>query len=167
MTTHPEPRHKLTVKVGDALRTIQGYSIEEYELARAELIDHLSGDAEAVALAKAAGHAAPLVAVTEASATVQPVAPTGGGAPAWGEPTPPAPFIPPAQSTPPPAFAAAAVPQCQHGPRTPRSGIKDNGPWKSWFCPTPKGTPGQCDPIFLGKPGMKNYNPSEWNNHPA
>ena len=159
MTTHPEPRHKLTVKVGDALRTIQGYSIEEYELARAELIDHLSGDAEAVALAKAAGHAAPLVAVTEASATVQPVAPTGGGAPAWGEPTPPAPFIPPAAA--PSAFAAAAVPQCQHGPRTGRSGVGQKGPWKAWFCPTPKGTPNQCEAIFL------NRNTPEWNNFPA
>jgi len=160
MTTHPEPRHKLTVKVGDALRTIQGYSIEEYELARAELIDSLSGDAEPVALAKAAGHAAPLVSVTEASATVQPVAPSGGSAAVWGEPTPPAPFIPPSNAAP-AAFAAATVPQCQHGPRTARQGQGAKGPWKAYFCPTPKGTPNQCDPIFL------NRGTPEWNTFTA
>jgi len=158
MTTHQEPAHKMTVKVCDQLRTIQGYTIEEYVTRRDELIAELQGDVELVQLAKAAGNAAPLVTVTEASATVQPVAPTGGGAPVWGEPTPPAPFTPPSA---PPAFAAAAVPQCNHGARTARAGQGAKGPWKAWFCGSPKGTPNQCDAIWVqrGTP--------EWSNFPA
>lgn len=42
----------------------------------------------------------------------------------------------------------ANAPTCQHGAMTFRSGTSGKGPWKGYFCPTPKGTPGQCDPIF-------------------
>lgn len=63
----------------------------------------------------------------------------------------------------PPAFtaAAAAAPNCAHGPRTGRSGTGAKGPWKAWFCNTPKGTPDQCEAIFL------NRNTPEWNAHTA
>lgn len=63
----------------------------------------------------------------------------------------------------PPAFAAAAsaAPNCAHGPRTGRSGTGAKGPWKAWFCSTPKGTPDQCEAIFL------NRNTPEWNAHTA
>jgi hypothetical protein len=46
---------------------------------------------------------------------------------------------------------------CKHGPMTKRSGAGAKGPWKGWMCPSPKGTPDQCDPIFVRR------NEPEWN----
>lgn len=138
-----EPRHKLTVKIGDALRTIQGYTDDEFGVARAELIDGLQADLEAIQLAKAVTNAAPLV---TAAAPAAPAAdPTGWGAPApaptpdYGRPGGPA-----------PSFAQAATPSCQHGPRTPRSGTGAKGPWKAYFCPLPSSRKAeQCNAVWL------------------
>jgi hypothetical protein len=38
---------------------------------------------------------------------------------------------------------------CTHGVMTPRTGSGAKGPWKGYFCPSPKGTPDQCSPIFV------------------
>lgn len=38
---------------------------------------------------------------------------------------------------------------CTHGEMTFRSGMGQKGPWKGFFCPTPKDTPGQCKPEFI------------------
>ena len=62
---------------------------------------------------------------------------------------------------PPASFTSAAVKQCVHGDMVARSGSGAKGPWKGWMCPTPKGTPDQCEPTFL-----KRGTP-EWNSHPA
>ena len=144
---HEEPRHKLTVKIVDSLRTIQGYSMEEYKAARQELIDDLEGDLEAIQLAKAVGNAAPLAPFHEAAP--KPVAATQAAPKAWEEPAAAAPF------------QSATVPNCAHGPMTARSGTSAKGPWKAWMCPTAKGTPGQCAPNFL------NRGTPEFNNFPA
>ena len=50
-----------------------------------------------------------------------------------------------------PAQAAPALGenQCQHGNLVWREGQGPKGPWKGWFCPAPKGTPGQCAPKFV------------------
>lgn len=45
---------------------------------------------------------------------------------------------------------------CKHGPMTKRQGASAKGPWKAYMCSTPKGTPDQCEPIFLKR------NESEW-----
>jgi hypothetical protein len=46
--------------------------------------------------------------------------------------------------------AASQPPVCFHGPRTYRSGTGKNGkPWQAWMCPSPKGTPGQCEPEWI------------------
>lgn len=45
---------------------------------------------------------------------------------------------------------------CKHGPMTKRSGSSAKGPWKGYMCPTPKGTPDQCEPVFLKR------NEPEW-----
>lgn len=45
---------------------------------------------------------------------------------------------------------------CKHGPMTKRSGSSAKGPWKGYMCPTPKGTPDQCEPVFLKR------NDPEW-----
>ena len=140
-----EPRHKMTVKVLDALRTIQGYTLEEYQEARDELIADLSKDAEAVALAKAAGHASPLTVAPNATPDV----------PAPSTWSPPEPAAPPA------SFSSATIPSCQHGSRTAKSGSSAKGPLRAWMCPSPKGDPSQCQPDWVtrGTPA--------WNNFPA
>lgn len=79
------------------------------------------------------------------------VAATGGTVvaetPTYSAPTPtPAPSAPPVQ-----AAAPDAAPTCQHGAMSFKSGTsaKTGRAWQAWFCPTPKGTPGQCDPKFV------------------
>jgi hypothetical protein len=44
--------------------------------------------------------------------------------------------------------AAPGAPMCDHGARVRREGQGQRGPWVGWFCPTPKGTVGQCKPEF-------------------
>lgn len=42
--------------------------------------------------------------------------------------------------------ASGVTPEpCAHGDRT----YRDGGRWKAWFCPSPKGTPGQCEPLWV------------------
>lgn len=68
--------------------------------------------------------------------------------------TPVAPPAAPAQT-----FTPSTAPtgrSCKHGPMTKRQGTSAKGPWKAYMCPTPKGTPDQCDAIFLKR------NESEW-----
>lgn len=38
---------------------------------------------------------------------------------------------------------------CKHGEMTFRNGTSAKGPWKGHFCPSPKGTPDQCEPQFV------------------
>ena len=38
---------------------------------------------------------------------------------------------------------------CKHGPMQLRTGAGSKGPWKAWMCPSPKGTPDQCEPIWI------------------
>lgn len=43
-------------------------------------------------------------------------------------------------------------PKCAHGARTFRKAKPDaSNQWQAFFCPTPKGTANQCEPIFKGK----------------
>jgi len=137
-----EPMHKITVKIGDSLRTIQADTHEEFveqlELAHGSLQQCY----DLMVAARAVGNVAqaPAPAPVQAEAVAQP---------ASAAPAAPA------------AFTDATVPQCPHGPMTARSGSGAKGPWKAWFCPTPKGTPDQCKPQFL------NRSTPEWNNFPA
>lgn len=38
---------------------------------------------------------------------------------------------------------------CHHGDRVYRSGNGAKGPWQAWFCPSPKGTPDQCQALWV------------------
>ncbi len=38
---------------------------------------------------------------------------------------------------------------CKHGGMTFRTGQSAKGPWKGYFCPSPKGTVDQCEPQFI------------------
>ena len=47
------------------------------------------------------------------------------------------------------AQEVSADKQCKHGAMSFKSGTGAKGPWKGWFCPSPKGTPDQCQPVFI------------------
>ena len=38
---------------------------------------------------------------------------------------------------------------CKHGEMTKRTGEGAKGPWKAFMCPSPKGTPDQCEPAWI------------------
>lgn len=144
MTQQAEPRHKMTVKIVDSLRTIQGYTLDEYQMARAELMDDMKEDLELVQMAKAVSAAAPIAAPPRSAPTV--AAPASG----WETAGPPA------------AFQAGAVPVGPDGrPRVAKAGSSAKGPWKAWMTAAKKGEPGYDEPIWIrrGTP--------EWDSHPA
>lgn len=45
---------------------------------------------------------------------------------------------------------------CKHGVMIKRSGQGPKGPWKAFMCSSPKGTPDQCEPIWVRR------NDPEW-----
>jgi hypothetical protein len=45
---------------------------------------------------------------------------------------------------------------CKHGEMTKRTGAGAKGPWKAFMCPSPKGTPDQCEPSWVRR------NDPEW-----
>lgn len=57
----------------------------------------------------------------------------------------------------PAASAGTSSKACLHGEMTKREGSGQWGPYKAYYCPTPKGTPDQCKPVYV-KP-----NDPEWN----
>ena len=92
------------------------------------------------------------VAAFESLVTGKPAAPTAqAAAAAFGgtivEEAPAfAPVPPPAAA---PAAPLAGERTCKHGVMTYRTGNGAKGPWRGFFCPTPKGTPDQCSPQFV------------------
>lgn len=48
-------------------------------------------------------------------------------------------------------------PSCKHGTRKHKAGAGAKGPWQAWMCPSAKGTPDQCEPIWIrrGEAGWK------------
>lgn len=72
----------------------------------------------------------------------------------------PSPAVPSTPTQEPQTFTPSTGPtgkSCKHGPMTKRQGASAKGPWKAYMCSTPKGTPDQCEPIFLRR------NEAEWN----
>ena len=59
-----------------------------------------------------------------------------------------APVPPPVSAA--PSTSAGQV-SCSHGSMIGRKGNGAKGEWKGYFCPTPKGTPDQCQPQWLTK----------------
>jgi hypothetical protein len=45
---------------------------------------------------------------------------------------------------------------CKHGEMSKRTGAGAKGPWKAFMCPSPKGTPDQCEPVWIRR------NDPEW-----
>lgn len=134
-----EPMHKITVKIGDSLRTVQADTHAEFmeELEKAH--ESLQQCYDLMVAARAVGNVAQTTTgVSQATATAQPVA-----------------------NAAPTAFTNASVPQCQHGQKTAKSGSSAKGPWKAWMCPAPKNDPSQCKPDWVQRGS------AEWNNFPA
>lgn len=124
--------------------TARGDSAEEL----AHNIGALSGVHEAILGLEAAltgGHAT----------AVQQVASTMGATVISETPVEQAPSFAPVP--PPTAPAGVGGKSCQHGPMVKRTGVGAKGEWRAFFCPTPKGTEGQCSPAFAQR------NSAEWN----
>lgn len=133
-----EPMHKITVKIGDSLRTIQADTHEEFQVELAKAHESLQECYDLIVAARAVGNVAQTPAPVQAQATAQPA------------PAAPA------------AFTDASVPTGPDGrPRVAKSGTSAKGPWKAWMTVARKGEPGYDEPIWIrrGTP--------EWNNFPA
>ena len=137
-----ESNFSFTTKVNGDLFTVRADTFDDFlqNLALAanvsgvkSLIDAIDGkitEAEAIATIQAAMPAT----VVSAPTSFQPVAP------------------PVIASTPP-----VGEKQCPHGAMIKRTGDGAKGEWRAFFCPTPKGTPDQCQAQFA-KRGS-----AEWN----
>jgi hypothetical protein len=51
----------------------------------------------------------------------------------------------------PPSAPVAGGKTCVHGAMVRRTGNGAKGEWRGFFCPTPKGTEGQCSPAFVNR----------------
>lgn len=146
-----ESNFSYTTKVGNDLLTVRGDTFDEFlknavSLATVPAISHL--------LAVLDGNADP-VATDPVAAAVNVVAAGLGAVPV----TPPAdPFGGSFAPVVPPVGASAGDRTCAHGVMVKRTGQGAKGEWRAWFCPTPKGTEGQCSPKFADR-----KNPVEWN----
>lgn len=151
-----EAKFSFTTKVNHDLLTVRGDTGPEFAMNVTYLLDNSEHLVDAITQLQALGSAAVLIAADSAPVQQFPSEPQPAPvATGWGA----APAAAPAASAPPAAFAQSAVPACAHGPRTPVA--KAN--WRAWFCPTPKDTPGKCDPIFLDS----KKDPAAWNAFPV
>jgi hypothetical protein len=57
----------------------------------------------------------------------------------------------------PASTAGPSSKSCKHGMMSQRTGSGAKGPWKAYMCPSPKGTPDQCEPVWLRR------GDAEWN----
>lgn len=140
---------------GDSLINVYATNPDQLDAALDALAARVARIAEVESAFKGAAVVAQQMAVTPVAAPPVEAAPPP---PAWAATAPPP--AAPAWGPPTPAQPVAA-PQCQHGARVARTGNSAKGPWRAWMCPTPKGTPGQCEPQWV-KAGSP-----EWNAFPA
>lgn len=115
-----------------------------------QVLEFLVSRTAAIASAESLLNGASNVAQALPLSPQQPVQPEQPPVQQWGTPaTPPqtggwgAPTAPPQASGP--------VPTCVHGERKAVKGNGKTGEWRAYMCPTAKGTPGQCEPIWIDK----------------
>lgn len=131
---------------GDSLINVYAATPEQFDAALDFLATRIGKIAEVESSAKGAAVLAQAMQVTEVQQAPPPAAPappTSGG---WGAPAP-------AQQT----YGQPTVPVCVHGVRKAVKGNGAKGEWRAYMCPTPKGTPNQCDPVWL-KQGSPEWN---------
>lgn len=110
---------------------VTGHDVEQVLSTALEILDHPKYDA---VVQKLQAKAAPF----RPAATAAKPAPAAGGQPQQAPAGSQEPFDGPPKT-------------CQHGQMVKRSGFSraKNQPWRGYFCPTPKGTPDQCSPVFV------------------
>ena len=125
------------VKVGQDLINLRGDDPEQFKAVLEWAVENAALFVNVQAALNAV-EKVPALTGNVTSTQVQQDAPPQQGS--WAQP----------QTQQPPSFANPATtgPACQHGPMVQRSGEKNGRSWSGWFCPTPKGTPGQCSPQF-------------------
>jgi predicted RNase H-like HicB family nuclease len=106
--------------------------------ARGDSAEELMNNIEALIKQGAGDNSAIDTVVASLGGTVVSETPTTGFAP-----------VPPPPSAAAPTSAGQV--SCSHGPMIGRKGNGAKGEWKGYFCPTPKGTPDQCQPQWLTK----------------
>lgn len=131
---------QVSPKVGDTLVNIRSANPEQFEQALAWARDNAHKIVETVTALQSVGQVPSLAGHTAGVSVHQDSASQDSGPVPWSQP----------QQQAAPSFSqpAQAAPVCRHGPMTFRQGTGAKGPWKGYFCPTPKGTPGQCPPQF-------------------
>jgi hypothetical protein len=130
--------HKITVKIGDSLRTIQADTHEEFQVELSKAHDSLQECYDLMVAARAVGNVAQTPAPVQAQATAQPA---------------------PAAPATPAAFTNAVAPLSSDGqPMVPKAGSSAKGPWKGWFDARGKG---HDAPKFVSR------GTPEWDNFPA
>lgn len=139
-----ESNFSLTVKVSNELYTVRG---DDWNTFSKNLDDALLGIQRVVDYVNAA-HAVDQLALPQPPAQ-QP--PAQQGPPEWAQPAPQQNNGWP-QGPAPVTTSGPPAPTCVHGARVFKTGGGGNTgkrEWKAWMCPTPKGTPGQCDPEWV------------------
>jgi hypothetical protein len=147
--SNQEAPFSYTVKLNNNLFTVRGGDFTEFvgNLGStalvpgiSDLIDALEGKAVAV-VAQAFQGAVSSAPTANPSNGFAPVAPAGA-----------------AQAG---ASSPAGSRSCQHGVMVQRTGQSAKGEWRAFFCPTAKGTVGQCDAIFAkrGTPEWDSFGP--------
>lgn len=136
--TSTEPKFKATGKILDVLYTVHGDDPTEFK-ANLDNAIFMSGSVEAFALACRAIQPATVPIPAPVSPPASTYAPAVENRPAPGWAAAPA------------AAPAPAGHNCIHGERAHRTGTSQatGKPWAAYFCPTPKGTVGQCEPEFV------------------
>ena len=136
-----ESNFSFTTKIDGAdLLTVRGDTYDEF-LANAITLANVPGVLRLVNVLSGEVAAAPAAPVNAAIAAVA----TGLGGSVVGDPFGGS-FEPVA---PPAAVAGPGDRTCSHGVMVKRTGESEKGPWRAFFCPTPKGTPDQCKAIFV------------------
>lgn len=139
---------------GGALINLYANSPEQFD----QVVDFLASRIDKIASVESVLNGASAVAQQIPVTPVVQAPPVQPPAQQWA-PVDPGP--PPAAAWGPPTAAPQAggviQPVCLHGARVIRNGTSGKGPWVAAFCPTEKGTPNQCEPIFF-KQGS-----AEWN----
>lgn len=152
-----EARFSFTTKIGGDLFTVRGDTFDEFQ-GNAIAAGAVQGIGTLLAALNGELYDAATAAATANVVAGLGATPTGAvqGDPFGGSFAQGAGGYVPQASTPPPV--AAGDRHCSHGVMVKRTGVGAKGEWRAWFCPTPKGTEGQCAPKFADK-----RNPSEWN----
>ena len=142
-----EAKFSFTTKVANDLLTVRGDTYDEF-LANAISLGTVTGIATLIAVLN--GDVLPAAEAQAVSYVEQ-----GLGA---SNVTQFPPQTPQGFQQPSAPVAAANDRFCSHGAMVKRTGVGAKGEWRAWFCPTPKGTEGQCAPAFANR-----GNPTEWN----